>query len=726
MRYLLKVKAQWKGLALNLLVAVLYVLLAKVGLLFALETPTITIFWPAGGFALAVILLGGLKYLPGVFIGGVVAGLVAANNPWVAFMLGVADVTETCIAYWLTTRYFKINLTLESRLDFWKLTLLAGVFASMVSALLGATALLVSNMIPADIYLQICLRWWMGDVLGIAFLTPLILIWSKPPQHFRNKRQGLEVLIMLCLSTVMGLIFFFDLLHGHEYEPQGIAWLIMLIAWSAFRFGRHFTTVLQLIIFTLALWSASHNMGHYANDMVQSGLFNFWLFGMLSAVGGLTIAVMRDENKITEGALREQEEFFRLIADNGEDFIAVLDLEGRRKYNNRAYSRIFGDVEALKGTNSFAEIHPDDRDRIKELFKDTVKSGIGHRAEFRFVLANGEIRYIESCGGLIKNSRGESVSVVTVSRDITEHKKIEKQIQESEERLRLALIAGNQGWFDLNVQTGEISVSPEYVKMIGYDPDTFHTSLDEWKRSLHPDDRDAVKLAFQECLGTGKPKTMEYRRLNANGNWIWISSVGKVTEWDADHQPLRMIGTHTNISKRKRLEEELKHQAHKDYLTNLNNRGYFMELAELELSRSIRYENPLTILMVDIDLFKQVNDTYGHKAGDAVLKKLAEVFQKTLREIDIVGRVGGEEFAILLPETDKDKALEAADRLRANIANTRVSMSGGRLPLRFTVSIGLTILSSKEDTLDNLLSRADNALYEAKNSGRNRVCVALQ
>jgi diguanylate cyclase (GGDEF)-like protein len=130
--------------------------------------------------------------------------------------------------------------------------------------------------------------------------------------------------------------------------------------------------------------------------------------------------------------------------------------------------------------------------------------------------------------------------------------------------------------------------------------------------------------------------------------------------------------------------------------------------------------------MVDIDFFKNVNDSYGHKAGDLVLKKLAEICRLNLREIDIVGRVGGEEFAIFLPETNKEKALEVAERLRINMASTKVLLASGRMPLSFTISVGLTVLTSKEDTLDVLLSRADTALYEAKNSGRNRVCVSIQ
>jgi diguanylate cyclase (GGDEF)-like protein len=124
---------------------------------------------------------------------------------------------------------------------------------------------------------------------------------------------------------------------------------------------------------------------------------------------------------------------------------------------------------------------------------------------------------------------------------------------------------------------------------------------------------------------------------------------------------------------------------------------------------------------MDIDLFKQVNDNYGHKVGDQVLKKLAAICSEALREIDIIGRVGGEEFAILLPETDKTNALDAAERLRAAIADNLIPIENG-LPIRMTVSIGVASLTSNDDNLDVLLSQSDEALYEAKKSGRNKVC----
>lgn len=128
--------------------------------------------------------------------------------------------------------------------------------------------------------------------------------------------------------------------------------------------------------------------------------------------------------------LAEQEEFFRLIAENVEDFIAVLDRKGQRIYNSPSYARLFGDVESLKGTDSFAEIHPDDRERVRQVFNDALLRRAGQRTEYRFLLPHGGICYMESSSGVIKNSQGEPQSVVVVSHDVTERKMAEQKIKE--------------------------------------------------------------------------------------------------------------------------------------------------------------------------------------------------------------------------------------------------------------------------------------------------------
>jgi diguanylate cyclase (GGDEF)-like protein len=194
-----------------------------------------------------------------------------------------------------------------------------------------------------------------------------------------------------------------------------------------------------------------------------------------------------------------------------------------------------------------------------------------------------------------------------------------------------------------------------------------------------------------------------------------------------DEEDLRLIGQAANLAsiaiEHQQSVAELERQAHIDYLTGLANRGRFMELAEAEKARATRYGNPFAMLLLDVDHFKTINDRYGHKTGDAVLRELGSVLRKTLREVDIIGRIGGEEFAALLPETGATRAPEVAERLRQEIADREMPAVEGE-PVHVTVSIGVVAATSHNMRIDSILNLADIALYRAKNSGRNRVSVA--
>jgi diguanylate cyclase (GGDEF)-like protein/PAS domain S-box-containing protein len=189
---------------------------------------------------------------------------------------------------------------------------------------------------------------------------------------------------------------------------------------------------------------------------------------------------------------------------------------------------------------------------------------------------------------------------------------------------------------------------------------------------------------------------------------------------------IERIGFAANLSaiaiENRQAIEELERRAYSDYLTGLANRRYFIEQAENELTRAQRYDKNLSILMLDIDHFKQVNDNHGHKTGDIVLKKLAEICLSSLRDVDVVGRLGGEEFAVLLPETGCEQAMEAAERLRVALDSAQVLLENGQ-SVRFTASFGVVALYEKNSNIDTLLNRADQALYQAKSKGRNRVSL---
>lgn len=172
---------------------------------------------------------------------------------------------------------------------------------------------------------------------------------------------------------------------------------------------------------------------------------------------------------------------------------------------------------------------------------------------------------------------------------------------------------------------------------------------------------------------------------------------------------------------RAQVEAELRRWATTDSLTGMANRRHFLEQCEREMERARRYERPLTVAIFDVDLFKRINDGFGHAVGDEVLRAIAATTAAILRDSDLSGRLGGEEFGLLLPETDLAGALDLAERLRFAVATTQVS-SGGR-PLSATISIGVAAMSGDDISVDTLFARADAALYRAKNAGRDRIAV---
>jgi diguanylate cyclase (GGDEF)-like protein len=178
--------------------------------------------------------------------------------------------------------------------------------------------------------------------------------------------------------------------------------------------------------------------------------------------------------------------------------------------------------------------------------------------------------------------------------------------------------------------------------------------------------------------------------------------------------------TYGNVSELAEEAEALERLACSDGLTGLNNRRHFLVLANNEWARFQRYKRPLALLMTDIDKFKSVNDTYGHDVGDEVIKAVANVLQASKRTTDIVGRLGGEEFAMVLPEATVDRAVRAAERFRQLVANCVISAGDQRVPV--TISLGVASADEQTSGIEEMLKQSDLALYEAKHTGRNRVC----
>jgi len=236
---------------------------------------------------------------------------------------------------------------------------------------------------------------------------------------------------------------------------------------------------------------------------------------------------------------------------------------------------------------------------------------------------------------------------------------------------------------------------------------------------MPPDISKMMEDAIHRAIETRKTQVIEYKIQTVTGEDHWFEGRIALMEKDDDNNS-KVIFTATEISQRVTLYEEVQRLAIQDSLTDSFNRRHFFKLAEQEFQRAVRYHRALALIMLDIDHFKMFNDTYGHPVGDKMLCDLVDTCRRSLRSIDIMGRYGGEEFVLLLPETHLDGALKTAERLRNELM--RIQISDRKLALSVTVSLGVASYEPNSDelaTFDQLVYLADESLYDAKAAGRN-------
>ena len=264
-------------------------------------------------------------------------------------------------------------------------------------------------------------------------------------------------------------------------------------------------------------------------------------------------------------------------------------------------------------------------------------------------------------------------------------------------------------------------VSPQIEVMLGYTPEEWLADPLLWARRIHPDDRERVVEEEERFQATREPLACEYRMVARDGTVVWVRDDAVFRT----HLPGRadvMDGILTDVTELKMMEHRLRHLATHDHMTGLCNRHRFEEELEHQVAYTRRYGTPGAVIVLDLDGVKRVNDELGHHAGDVLLKLVASRMSERLRAVDVVGRLGGDEFGVLLPGVDEAGARAVADDLVARIRATRVEMEGRSVGT--TASLGIALLGA-DDHADagRLMMLADSAMYEAKHAGGDRVAV---
>lgn len=398
--------------------------------------------------------------------------------------------------------------------------------------------------------------------------------------------------------------------------------------------------------------------------------------------------------------------------------VLALDASGAvTLFNKAGLVALEYEKEEVLGRDWFdLAIPEDERETVRKYFHSIISQGAAFQEEYvnSLVSRSGKRRLISWNSHLLTNDEGHPVGVLSAGKDITAQAEADKLLREREKLYR-AFFENNHAVMLLqDPRDGSIvDANPAASSFYGYSVEAM--------RKMNIADIDTLSGAetFQEMAEAYHERRASFLSRHRLAN-------SEIRDVETYSGPILVQGRQLiyslvhDVTARIRLEREMERMATTDALTGADNRHQFFRRAEEELSRANRYRHPLTVLMLDVDYFKSINDAFGHQSGDAVLKALVAQVIYSLRETDVFGRLGGEEFAAILPETDLQGGLLVAERLREELQGLTVKEASGNT-MHFTVSIGAAERTESDASMEAIIRRADEALYRAKRMGRNRV-----
>ena len=370
--------------------------------------------------------------------------------------------------------------------------------------------------------------------------------------------------------------------------------------------------------------------------------------------------------------------------------------------------------------------HPEDREWVRNQIQQSISAETPLSFEARIVRSDGAVRQVEVLAEVKRDIHETAGYFFGIIRDTTDRHEERTQTE------RLAWILENTSEMILLTDpNGRMTwVNRAFERTTGY-------SLEEAKGQkpgdlLQGPDSEPDTIQFmRDRINRNESFTTEVLNYTKSGTPYWVR-IACQPEHESDGALRGFAAIESNITEekeirlnlaaeietRKHLEQQLRHLATHDELTQLPNRRHFIQQGAEELERARRHKRDLSVLIVDLDLFKDVNDRHGHSVGDEVLQGFAQRCRLVLRESDLAARIGGEEFAVLLPETNREDAFQVAERLRSTMADHPIATQAG--PVTATLSIGAATLGREHTSMERMLQEADKHLYQAKESGRNQ------
>lgn len=728
--------------------ALLYALLTKVVTGFFMFGDMVLVVWPPSWLTLAILLIAGRKFWPATFAGAFVASAMMGKPIPVAICIAIGDTVGVLIGVAFLDRIERFNRMLTSLSDYFWLGI-AAVLSGCVDALISSGALFASGLLTQQDLFHDLLLWAERNSLGIILATPIILAWQIAPKGWFSRRQRIaETVACFGLAFLTGQIVFLGLFQEHLGNYAQAFLIFVFIVWSAVRFGRH--GVFLVIVFTgvQALLGAIHGTGFFAKDIARTGLANLWFYMIVLTDVGLGVDFVMYELRRSEQRERTRNQVLELLAkstplvevlqtivnsvekENADMLCCILLMDKTGKHlftgavssipdcNCAAIHHVDIDLAASPPLDDKStvpamdiEMHPHlqrhkeiaDKTSLHSRWVEPIKGPagdiLGAVAMYRptnVPRTDDDIRLI----GQVANLAGIAIDQSRVN-----------------EELQLALMVyqnSSEAMMITDADTIIMTVNPAFTELTGYTPDEVIGKKPRILSSGHQDG--AFYQAMWASINTQGRWQGEIRNRRKNGQiyieWLTINTI--LNDDDSVH---RRVALFSDITQKRESEALIWKQANFDFLTGLPNRSMLLDRLQLGLKKAHRTGLPLAVMFLDLDRFKEVNDTLGHGMGDVLLKESSRRLTNCIRESDTLARWGGDEFIIILESVDGLGNIEqVAQKILHQLSQP---FTLGTEEVYISVSIGITFCPNDAVDIDGLLKNADQAMYAAKHQGRN-------
>jgi diguanylate cyclase (GGDEF)-like protein/PAS domain S-box-containing protein len=421
------------------------------------------------------------------------------------------------------------------------------------------------------------------------------------------------------------------------------------------------------------------------------------------------------KRKRTENILQESEKKYRELVQNTNSIILRMDINGRITFFNEFAQKFFGYTkDEILDKNVVGTIVPEMdtsyRD-LKAMIKDIIQNpNLYTINENENIRRNGERVWIlwTNKGAIDKD--GHITEILCIGNDITEHKKTEEALYKSQQEFDSLFKSSPEALVYMDENSNILNINPRFTELFGY-------TLDEVKGKnldggiIHPPGKmeEGKRLTKKALKGYFYYETIRKKK---DGTLFPVSVSGSNILIDGHVKGI--LGIYINITERKKLEGELKKLARFDNLTGSCNRGYGLALLDRQLKLAKRNKTKILLAYLDVDNFKDINDSFGHEEGDKVLKEVVKLFKSTLREIDIICRMGGDEFLLIFPESSEEDSPLIRKRIRKNLVKLNREL---KRPYKISFSMGFSCYNpDNPQSMDELIRIADKKMYEEKSS----------